>query len=68
MTILMYILSIVCKGFFFSTFSPILQLQTRAILADGRRLDILNFVYISLVISNLNTYISVDHFIILKFL
>lgn len=65
MTILMYILSIVCKGFFFSTFSPTLQLQTRAILADGRRLDILNFVYISLVISNLNTYISVDHFIIL---
>lgn len=65
MTILMYILSIVCKRFFFSTFSPILQLQTRAILADGRRLDILNFVYISLVISNLNTYISVDHFIIL---
>lgn len=57
MTILMYILSIVCKGFFFSTLSPILQLQTRAILADGRRLDILNFVYISLVISNLNTYI-----------
>lgn len=65
MTILMYILPIVYKGFFFSTFSLTLQLQTRAILADGRRLDILNFVYISLVISNLNTYISVDHFIIL---
>lgn len=66
-TTLMYILINSVQGFLFSTSSPILQLQTIAILTDGRRLNIFNFVYISLIISNLNADVPVDHIMILWF-